>query len=155
MPKTTVRANAQNLPEATTRRAALGAIIAAGAVGAAAGVRKLAFPAAVIAAPVDPVFAAIAQHSVARDALIGAIPRADKVQAKLDGREVTKADEDAVEALNLDEEAAFIKLLVIVPTTLEGRRALLQYLVQREGDGISEPIGEIAAKMLRLPMFAA
>ena len=68
----------------------------------------------------DPVFAAIAQHSVARDALIEAIPRADKVKAKLEGREVTKADEDAVEALNLDEEAAFLELFVIVPTTLEG-----------------------------------
>ena len=110
--------------------------------------------AAVIAAPVDPIFAAIAQHIVARDALIEAIPRADKVTAKLDGREVTKADEDAVEALNLDEEAAFLELFVIVPTTLEGRRALLQHLVQRDEDGISEPIGEIAAKMLRLPMFA-
>ena len=110
--------------------------------------------AAVIAAPVDPVFAAIAQHTVARDALIEAIPRADKVAAKLEGREVTKADEDAVEALNLDEEAAFLELFVIVPTTLEGRRALLQQLAQRDEDGISEPIGEIAAKMLRLPMFA-
>jgi hypothetical protein len=43
---------------------------------------------------------------------------------------------------------------VIVPTTLEGRRALLQHIVQREEDGLSDPIGEIAAKMLRLPMFA-
>jgi hypothetical protein len=59
------------------------------------------------AAPEDPIFAAIAQHIVARDALIEAIPRADKVTARLEGREVTKADEDAVEALNLDEEAAF------------------------------------------------
>jgi hypothetical protein len=107
------------------------------------------------AAPVDPIFAAIAQHSVARDALIEAIPRADKVTARLEGREVTKADEDAMEALNLDEEAAFLELFVIVPTTLEGRRALLQHLVQRDEDGSSEPIGEIAAKMLRLPMFAA
>jgi hypothetical protein len=132
----------------------LGTIIAAGAVGAAAGVTALALPAAVIAAPVDPVFAAIAQHIVARDALIDAIPRADTVTARLEGREVTKADEDAVEALNLDEEAAFLELFVIVPTTLEGRRALLQHL-QRDEDGISEPIGEIAARMLRLPMFAA
>jgi hypothetical protein len=111
-------------------------------------------PAAVIAAPVDPIFAAITQQSVARAALIEALPRVDKVTAKLEGREVTKADEDAVEALNLDEEAAFLELFVIVPTTLEGRRALLQHLVQRDEDGISEPIGEIAAKMLRLPMFA-
>ena len=106
-----------------------------------------------LAAPVDPMFAAIAQHIVARDALREACPRVDLVQAKLDGREVTKADEDAVEALNLDEEAAFLDLFVIVPTTLEGRRALLQHIVQRE-DGLSDPIGEIAAKMLRLPMFA-
>jgi hypothetical protein len=102
----------------------------------------------------DPIFAAIAQHIVARDALIEAIPRADKVTAKREGREVTKADEDAVEALNLDEEAAFLERFVIVPTTLEGRRALLQHLVQRDEDGISEPIGEIAAKMLSLPIFA-
>ena len=34
MPNATVRANARTLPEATTRRAALGAIIAAGAAGA-------------------------------------------------------------------------------------------------------------------------
>ena len=60
-----------------------------------------------------------------------------------------------MEALNVDEEAAFLELLVIVPTTLEGRRALLQHLVQRDEDGISEPIGEIAARLLRLPMFAA
>jgi hypothetical protein len=105
-------------------------------------------------APVDPVFAAIARHSVARDALIEAFPRADTVTAKREGREVTKADEEAVEALNPGEEAAFLDLLVIVPTTLEGRRALLQHLVQRDEDGISEPIGELAEKMLRLPMFA-
>jgi hypothetical protein len=70
------------------------------------------------------------------------------------GREVTKADEDAVEALNLDEEAAFLGLFVIVPTRLEGRWALLQHLVQRDKDGISEPIGELAARILRLPIFA-
>ena len=105
-------------------------------------------------APVDPVFAAIARHSVARDALIEAFPRADTVMAKREGREVTKADEEAVEALNLGEEAAFLDLLVIVPTTLEGRRALPQHLVQRDEDGIYEPIGALAAKMLRLPMFA-
>ena len=104
--------------------------------------------------PDDPIFAAIAQHIVARDALIEAIPRADTVTAKLGGREVTKADEDAVEALNLDEEAAFLGLFVIVPTRLEGRRALLQHLVQRDKDGISEPIGELAARILRLPIFA-
>ena len=91
----------RTLPEATTRRAALGAVLAAGAVGAAAGVTALAVPAAVIAAPVDPIFAAIVQHIVARDALIEAIPRADEVTAKLEGREVTKADEDAFEALNV------------------------------------------------------
>ena len=105
-------------------------------------------------APVDPVFAAIARHSVARDALIEAFPRTDTVMAKREGREVTKADEEAVEALNLGEEAAFLDLLVIVPTTLEGRRALPQHLVQRDEDGIYEPIGALAAKMLRLPMFA-
>ena len=105
-------------------------------------------------APVDPVFAAIARHSVARARSNRGLPRTDTVTAKREGREVTKADEEAVEALNLDEEAAFLHLLVIVPTTLEGRRALLQHLVQPDEDGISEPIGELAAKMLRLPMFA-
>jgi hypothetical protein len=162
MPNATVRATARTLREAEpspnnrpslSRRGILGSIAAS--FGAAAGVTALALAAAVIAAPVDPVFAAIAQHIVARDALIEAIPRADAVQAKLDGREVTKADEDAVEALSLDEDAAFLELFVIVPTTLEGRRALLQHLVQRDEDGISEPVGEIAARMLRLPMFAA
>jgi hypothetical protein len=59
-----------------------------------------------------------------------------------------------VEALNLAEDAAFLGLFVIVPTTLAGRRALLQHLVQRDEDGISEPIGEIAAKLLCLPIFA-
>jgi hypothetical protein len=103
----------------------------------------------------DPIFAAIARHIVARDALIEAIPRADTVTARLEGREVTKADRDAFEALNLDEDAAFLELFVIIPTTLEGRRALLQHLVQRDEDGISEPIGELAARILRLPMFAA
>jgi hypothetical protein len=36
MPTSTVRADARTLPDATTRRAALGAIIAAGAAGATA-----------------------------------------------------------------------------------------------------------------------
>jgi hypothetical protein len=116
--------------------------------------KEEALPAAVIAAPVDPIFAAIGRHTVVRDALIEAIPRAAGVSARLEGRKVTKADEDAVEALNLDEEAAFLELFVIVPTTLEGRRALLQHFVQREKDGLSDPIGEIAERMLRLPMFA-
>ena len=47
MPNATVRANAPPLPEATSRRALLGAVLAAGAVGAVA-----ALPAAASAAPI-------------------------------------------------------------------------------------------------------
>ena len=104
--------------------------------------------------PDDPIFQAIARHIVARDALIAVIPLADDVQAERDGRKVTQADRAAFEALNLYEDAAFLELFLIVPTTLEGRRALLQHLVQRDKDGISEPIGELAARILRLPIFA-
>jgi len=60
----------------------------------------------VIAAPVDPIFAAIRQHIIARDALIEGLPRDDRVAAKLEGRKVPKADEDAEEALQVEKEAA-------------------------------------------------
>ena len=104
--------------------------------------------------PDDPIFQAIARHIAARDALIAVIPLADDVQAERDGRKVTQADRAAFEALNLYEDAAFLELFLIVPTTLDGRRALLQHFVQRDDDGICDPIGEVAARILRLPIFA-
>ena len=85
----------------------------------------------------DPIFAALERHIVARDALLEAI-----------------VEEDEVAGIARVEDAAFLRLFVVVPTTLEGRRALLQHLVQRDADGICEPVGELAARLLRLPMFA-
>jgi hypothetical protein len=48
MPNATVRANARALPETTSRRAALGAIIAAGAVGATLALPAYAAPGPVL-----------------------------------------------------------------------------------------------------------
>jgi hypothetical protein len=53
MPNATVRANARALPETTSRRAALGAIIAAGAVGATLALPAYAAPGPVLLSAID------------------------------------------------------------------------------------------------------
>jgi hypothetical protein len=89
MPNATVRANAQALPEATTRRAALGAIIAVGAIGvvpiaagAATAAENVSAPAgldAVLFALIDEARAAGTRVEAAIGALEEAQERAEEV----------------------------------------------------------------------------
>jgi hypothetical protein len=53
MPNATVRANARTLPEATNRRAVLGAVLAAGVAGATAVLPAYAAPGPVALSPID------------------------------------------------------------------------------------------------------
>jgi hypothetical protein len=84
MPKATVRANARNLPEATNRRAILGAVLAVGAIGVApiaAGAATAAEPVSGLAGLDAELFALIdeAREAVARvEAAIGTLEEAEE-----------------------------------------------------------------------------
>jgi hypothetical protein len=87
MPKATVRANARTLPEATSSRAILGAVLAAGEIGVA----LIAAGAATAAEPVSEdagLFALIDEAreiGVRVEAAIGAMEEAEKRTGEMDG----------------------------------------------------------------------
>jgi hypothetical protein len=154
MPNATVRVNARTLPEATTRRAALGAIITAGAVGA-----TLALPAVAAAsiAPSHPdaeLFGAIERHRAAFAAFVDTCGPTDTVLAAQQGREVTQADEDAYDDAHAAEEGALSELKATAPLTLAGMRAAIQYFVGFDEGCVPEDSGEYMATLLRSPIFA-
>jgi hypothetical protein len=97
-----------------SRRAALGALATAPA---------LALPAAMAAEPVDPVFAAIERHRVAKAALVLAGSRTAYVI------KAAKEDEDAEQEASDAEEEALVEL-VSAPTTLAGVKVMLEYVAQ-------------------------
>ena len=67
---------------------------------------------------VDPIFAAIERHKAAWDAFGEAGPAADNILAKQQGRVVTQADCDALDAASELEREVFGEMLNTSPTTL-------------------------------------
>ena len=61
-------------------------------------------PAAMSAAPVDPIFAAIERHRLAWAAFDASCERTDSVLARNQGHEVTQADEDARDEANCGQQ---------------------------------------------------
>jgi len=76
--------------------------------------------------PADPVFAALAEYK-RLDAIFGeCCGLTDEVAAKNEGREITEAERQIVQAGADASEQAFDKLLNTVPTTLGGLKVFLE-----------------------------
>jgi hypothetical protein len=148
MPNDTVRANARALPETTNRRAVLGAVLAAGAAGAAAVLPATASPAVAI----DPIFALIERHRLAWTRFSETCNLTDNVKAEQEGREVTAADELAYETANAAEEASLDELMNTPPVTIAGAVAIFKYLVRLD-EGGTDDIASYFQTLLRSPIL--
>ncbi len=73
------------------------------------------------------VFGAIADLGRSRAAFANALARCDRVAAKQEGRVIIDADEKELEAAMEQDARAFERLLTLVPQSLAGIRALLDY----------------------------
>jgi hypothetical protein len=142
MPNATLRANARTLPEATTRRAALGAIIAAGAAGATALAASADVIPRALSAELDPVLALAAKVRAAWN-------RVEEIITEQGDDEGERCDE----AWRLFE-AAHAELLETPPTTLAGARAAIAWLIEYDEPNIPETSGEYMRTLIRSPIFA-
>jgi hypothetical protein len=126
-----------------SRRAALASIASMGA---------LIVPTVALAAPVDPIFAAIEQHKAAQDAFSNSLDAQDSVYARNHGREVTQADVDASEAA-LDFEGRMREAMFQTPiATMAGLRAMLEYAAKVE-DVSEDELGDFLANLLTSPVL--
>ena len=148
MTNATLRAHAQVMP--IDRRAALGFIIAAGAMLAAPRIAKAADMEA------DPVFAAIEHYRAARERFGDAVNITDEVLARQQGRVITAADEAEYRTASDAEVSGFLTVLSTPPQTKAGARAMREYVSQFDLD---MEIGEAAlpallGALLRSPLIA-
>ena len=102
---------------------------------------------------IDPIFAAIERHRTAREALGIAAIAADEVAAELEGRTVSQAELDAVDAANDAFADAIADLIATTPATLAGIQALLTEV--SGSDGVDFDAREIAASLLLSPPLCA
>jgi hypothetical protein len=124
----------------------------------AAGPASAVFAALGVAAAIpalDPVFAAIERHRAAWDAYGVTCYRTDDVLAKQQGREVTQADEDAVEEAGEFERQAIADLIETPPQTTAGMRAAIAHLIAIEYGSVPEMGGRFLPALLQSPLFAA
>ena len=131
-----------------TRRAALRALVGAGA---------LAVPAigSIAAASGDPIFAAIERHKAAFDAREAASFAIDDLINNPEGRELSQADWDAYERARDNEDAAFGQLLTGAPETVDGMRAIIAHLVSLDDGRLSEKMRQLLALMLQSRVLAS
>ena len=82
----------------------------------------------VIVDPPDPVTHAIYHHRYTHKRLSASCARADSVQAKREGRDVTDEDRAELEAADRAERDALAEMFGTPPRTATGVRELLQYV---------------------------
>jgi hypothetical protein len=140
----TVRASARTLPEATTRRAILGGVLAVGAIGAA--MASAAVPS--LGPAPDPIFDLIEAHRTAWARIAAAY---DNLQGASPEDELTSE----IEARDSELDDAKNKLLKTPPATLVGARAIIEYLIEWEKECDPEMSYEYLSTLLRSPIFAS
>jgi hypothetical protein len=123
----------------------------AAAVFGALGVAAAAPAMADLTLDQEPILAAIERHQAAERAFTATLNPVDKVYARLHGREVTQADNQAFEAANVAEEEAIEALLETVPLTWLGVRCALAYLAEMQ-DGYH--LRDFIPTLLESPLFA-
>jgi hypothetical protein len=102
----------------------------------------------------DPIFAAIERHKELFAIFTGTCDRADEVKAKREGREVTEADEAALEAACDAEMDAAAELVAIPPTTVAGMRAAIEYIVEYDKGCVPHSCAQFLATLLESPLLA-
>ena len=131
-----------------TRRAALGALVAAGA---------LAIPTIVSIASsfADPIFSAVARHKSAYDAAVALRFTIDDIINNPEGRGVTEAEWEACDRAWEDEDATFDQLLACPPRTLAGTRAIIAHLLYLDDGRLSAKMKRLLALLLRSQALVA
>ena len=128
---------------ATNRRAILGAVLAAGAIGAA-----MASAAVPSFGPVpDPIFDLIEAHRTAWARIADA-------HENLEGTLSKEAFTFEIEARWSELGDAKKKLLKTPPATLVGARAIIEYLIEWDKECDPETSYEYLSTLLRSPIFA-
>jgi hypothetical protein len=82
----------------------------------------------------DPIFAAIENHRDEHLVFLTARERVDEAIAKREGRVVTEGDRDAYRVACEGDAVATLILLCSEPSTMNGAKAALNYVVNEVGD---------------------
>ena len=103
---------------------------------------------------IDPIFAAIERYCIAEKGLWDASLRADEVEARQEGRMVSKAERHAVDVAGSEFDAAERDFVSTIPTTILGIRAKLHQIVQLDDGAMTFPDAkEALASILRSPQL--
>jgi hypothetical protein len=103
---------------------------------------------------IDPIFAAIERYCIAEKALWDASLRADEVEARQEGRTVSKAERRAVDVAGSEFDAAERDFISTIPTTIPGITAKLHQIVQLDDGAMTFPDAkEALASILRSPQL--
>jgi hypothetical protein len=132
----------------TSRRAALRALIGAGA---------LAIPAigSTESALGDPIFTAIERHKAAYEAALALSFAIDEAINNPEGREASEAEWDACEQARKNEEAAFDELVTGTPKTAAGMRAIIGHLISLDDGRLSQKMKQLLALLLTSRVLAS
>jgi hypothetical protein len=103
---------------------------------------------------VDPIFAAIKRHIEAWRVFGDTCQRIDEVIARMEGREVTEADEEAYAGANTAEEDAFEALITLPPVTVAGFRAAVHYFIEFETECIPGATDKFLTALLASPVLS-
>lgn len=100
----------------------------------------------------DPIFVAIEHHKELERLYAKYTNITDEVAAKIEGRKITRADRDAFDRINDASEKATAALTSTIPKTIEGIRAVLQYLL--EDDSLRDDYPNFIETLLASPVLA-
>jgi len=163
MPKDTFPAAGSGLPSSspripagksatilTERRGFLRALAGLPLIGG--GVTLVGAPTAV-AEPADPIFAALAEYKRLDDIFGECCRLEDEVAAKNEGREITEAERQIVQAAADASNEAFSDLLETVPTSMAGLRALLETVLHEALN--YESVDTAMRTALKSPVFVS
>ena len=148
MPNPTIRASGTALPISSRRL-----FLAAGTAAAVFTTVKIA-AAAITSTDDDPIFAAIERHKQLFRIFCDLSNRTDEVAAEEEGREVTEADEAALDAASEAEMGAADELVATPPVTVAGMRAAIEHLVRYDAGCEPVALGRFLATLLESPVLA-
>lgn len=108
-----------------------------------------ALPAAALAQPTDPIFAVIERHRAAFKEFADASLATDEVKAEREGRAVTQAAEDRLNAASDFQEKIAEELSLTAPTTMAGLAAAIAWLFEYDEGCIPDTSGRFLRTLAR------